>query len=474
MRAAFLVLLGLLGLGVVSLALWDMCERPDESASLSVTEKWNKGVELYCAGDVTNALDELRPLVLTKRYGARAAELVAAIACDRAHEPGATNALAWLEEAATDAQLALRAHPGDARARRNFARAVSSLPELRETAHINAVLAAAQGQDPGARLKAACASARTMMGECAQNRTNTAVRAIAQADSLSRRAETLADAWLPVKALIVQSVTNESQAASIAREVDAAREKTQKAASELEDLSDNAYASLADVESDLTRFYKLVVLPPGAMREDLVAQSNAWQDVEAFNGRSWQQDALDFTRAFRAKLPAWAAQYEQQAQADTNMPPLTAETLDEISALSTQLEKLQIACVQDILPPQQEEAISIIERILGLLPPEKGGGAQGNPEPQSGGEQNKPETPCCDDETQSGEDSQDQKGEAAQDEESSQEDAAQGGDGEDEGGEDDKFVDAVLRKAQERSDEHEAEKKARTRFSPRPPNERDW
>ncbi|MBQ4471077.1 MAG: hypothetical protein II946_01995, partial [Kiritimatiellae bacterium] len=38
----------------------------------------------------------------------------------------------------------------------------------------------------------------------------------------------------------------------------------------------------------------------------------------------------------------------------------------------------------------------------------------------------------------------------------------------------DKEIEAILRRAQERSDEHEADKKARIRKAPLPPNERDW
>ena len=38
----------------------------------------------------------------------------------------------------------------------------------------------------------------------------------------------------------------------------------------------------------------------------------------------------------------------------------------------------------------------------------------------------------------------------------------------------DKEVEALLKKAQERNDEHEADKKARMRKAPLPPNERDW
>ena len=38
----------------------------------------------------------------------------------------------------------------------------------------------------------------------------------------------------------------------------------------------------------------------------------------------------------------------------------------------------------------------------------------------------------------------------------------------------DQEVEATLKKAQERNDEHEADKKARMRKAPLPPNERDW
>ena len=44
----------------------------------------------------------------------------------------------------------------------------------------------------------------------------------------------------------------------------------------------------------------------------------------------------------------------------------------------------------------------------------------------------------------------------------------------DEEKEEDQELEATLKKAQERNDEHEAEKKARMRKAPLPPNERDW
>ena len=42
-------------------------------------EIWNRGVDLYREGNMTNALSVLKPLILSKTHGARASELVGAI-----------------------------------------------------------------------------------------------------------------------------------------------------------------------------------------------------------------------------------------------------------------------------------------------------------------------------------------------------------------------------------------------------------
>ena len=452
--------------------------RADADAAASDSEVWNEGVEAYRSGDTTNALSVLRPLMLSRSHGARAAEVVAKLAYDKAHESGCPDPASALEEAAAAAQIALRADPDDERARRNFARAVDGLPELRETKRINAAVAAAKGKDPGSTLLAAARDVRSMMAEAAGIRTNSADVAVAKADSLSARAERLADTWLPVKEAICQSVTNEEAAATITLQVDQARKRTESAATALADLSDGAYSALAESEQDFTRFMKMTVLPPDAMREDFVAQSNAWQDVERFNGRDWQHDALDFTRAFRSKFPAWAQAYEQQAAADTNKPPFTAEAQAKISDLSTRLEKLQLQCCENVVPPTQEESLDIIREILGLLPKDGGGGQrQQDQQPQK---------------KESDKDSKPQQGDQDQDQDDGgqNQDEQQGGDGQndqkDDGKDDseregreeqdreDREVEAVLKKALERSDEHEAEKKARMRKAPLPPNARDW
>ena len=423
-------------------------------------EVWNEGVEYYRAGDVTNALRVLRPLMLSKTHGARAAEVVAKLEYDRGNQ----------DEAAGAAQIALRAAPEDAKANRNFTRATDGLLAARETKRINDILKAAQGKDPGAMLMDATKEARTLMTEAGGFRTNAPVRAVALADALSKRASAIADTWIPVREVIAQSVTNEEQAATILQQIEQAQAKTKKAAKEFGDLDGNAFASMSDVEHDFTRFLKLTVMPPAAIGEDLVAQSNAWQDVADFNGRKWQQDALDYTRAFRAKFPAWAQTYEQQAQSDTNKPPFTKEAQAKISALATEVEKLQIECCTKALPPNQEKAIELLNEINELLPKDKNGGGQGQQNQQ---QQQQNQQQQADNNKDQPNQQSDQKQE--QDPENPDEDPSEDSqDQQDQPDQEDQEVEATLKKAQERNDEHEAEKKARMRKAPLPPNERDW
>jgi hypothetical protein len=428
-------------------------------------EAWNEGVEYYRAGDATNALRVLRPLLLSRTHGARAAEVVAKLGFEKGD----------LEEAASAAQIALRAAPDDPKANRNFTRATDRLPAVREEEHLKAVLKAAEGKDPGALLLAATKDCRALMAESGTYRTNRAEKAVALADALSKRAERLADAWIPVRELIAQSVTNEEQAATISAQIEAARKKTKESAQKLGDLDPEAYPLLSDAENDFTRFVKLTVMPPAAMEEDLVAQSNAWMDVDAFNGRGWQQEALDYTRAVRAKVPAWAKAYEQQAQSDTNKPPFTAEDQAKVSALATELEKLQIGCVDKSLPPDQEESLRIINEIRELLPKDKSGGGQSQQQQQKNNQEQQNQQQQKQNDQQQNQQNQDQQQDQnnGQDEKDDQQKDDQEGD-EGEENPEDQEIEAVLKKAQERSDEHEAEKKARMRKAPLPPNERDW
>lgn len=434
-----------------------------EEGALSDAEVWNEGVEYYRAGDFTNAIRVLRPLMLTKGHGARAAEVVAAITSDK-------------EESAVAAQLALRSSPDDARLRRNFARATEGLEEQREAKHMNTLLASAQKSSPEALVSGAIAESRALMDLSTTYRTNSAPVAVALSDSLSARAERLVDRWIVLREAIAQSVTNEEEAATFMSRVDEAQKRAKTAVKALADFTDEAYSPLAQNEQDFYYFYKRIAGCSSAIREDLIAQSNAWQDVEVFNTREWQPEALDWTRVFRMRFPEFAQSYEQRAQADTNLPPFTAEAQAEVSALSTQLEKLQLECVKDILPPKQEEAVGIIQRIIELLPPEKGGGGASQNQQSAADKNQKNDKSDSSENDQNQDQQQDEQDLGTQEEQPQQEEeqeAAEAEESEEEPPKDSKEVEAILKRAQERADEHEAEKKARMRKAPLRPDEID-
>ena len=445
-------------------------------SQLTDGEVWNQGVDCWRAGDMTNALAALRPLMLSRTHGARASEVVGAIQHARMRETAAQDpatAAAAAEDASSAMQIALRATPEDPRVQRNFTRAADRVAELREEAHVKAVLAASQGQSPDQQLGAAVKDARAMMTAAAGVLTNEAPRTLALSESMSRQAERLADVWIPLKEGMVQAMaqnaTNQQQLAYAVNEIEAAREATKKAAVSLADLDPAAQTQLAQAEGALTRFWKLVVMPPAAVDEGIQAQTNAFIDAEKINGRAWSQEALDFTKAFRARFPMWAQQYEQQAQADTNKPPFTKEAQAEINALAGEVEKIQLANVKTEDPPSMLDALRKLERIRELLPKDKNGGGQDNQQQQQP-QQNQDDKK---DQDKNKDDKQDQQQQDQQQQDQQQEQKEQQPEAKKDPPKDQE-VEALLQKAQDRNDQHENEKKARMKKVPLSPNERDW
>lgn len=582
---------------------------PPPSAPLTDREAWNRGYDFWKAGDATNALAALRPLLLSRTHGARAAEVVGAIlhanrAADLARAKDASGvhaeeaALEPLrracrdgEESARAFQIALRARPGDARAQRNFARAAAGMRELRADLHVAEVLERTKGRDPKDLAAEAAREALALLAAQRGVLTNDAPQAVAQSEALARRAERLADALIPLKRQILQTVTNEQQAATLVGDVEATRDRTLRAADELADLSVDAAESLSAAEHAFHRYWKGQLDPPAALEEGLRAQTNAvrraapengrdWQreaaelsqifnagfaawaqqacaqdapaasnqppytaevarqvagamaeiarkqaeqakapkadeqaqlltglarvkercgllagappqlnaagilaqtnaylDVKRADGFDWQRDALDATCAFRAKFPAWARQKAQEIrqkiqQGDTNAVPFTKEAQEEIAALAARAERKQAEMVRAVLPPDQLEILRMLDRIRELLPKDGGGGSgaagrqpnEPNPQRNDGKDQDKKDgdgapPPQDDGRQQDGEqeDPPPEKQEGEADEPKTP-----------------KEVEALLRKAQERSDEHENEKKARMNKRPLAPNERDW
>ncbi len=463
---------------------------PPAEGQLSDREIWNKGYDAWKAGDFTNALSTLRGLTLSRTHGARAAEVVGTIlhanrqaelakvkdAAGVNAEGAALEPLRRAEKAAAESagvlQLALRAQPDDPRVNRNFTRAVTGVQELRDELHVQEVLANAKGRNPQELMTEVAREALALLKAQETVLTNAAAVAVRESESLARRAEKLADALIPLKRQVLETVTNEQQAATIVGDVEATRDHTLRAAEQLADLSADAAESLSQAETAFHRYWKGMLDPPAALTEDLRAQTNAYLDVAQENGRDWQQEALDMTRVFRAKFPAWAQQKAQEIQqkiqqGNTNAVPFTKEAQDEITQLAAAVEAKQVQMVKAVLPPEQLDILAKLERIRELLPKDDGGGAN-NQQPQNNPQQNPdknkdqpPDDPQKNDQDQQQdqqEQQQEQKEQKAQPEEPK----------------DQKEIEELLRKAQERSDEHENEKKARMNKTPLAPNERDW
>ena len=506
-----------LAAAAVALSAGGVCA--EDSVPETDGEIWNRGVDLYREGNLTNALAVLKPLILSKTHGARASELVGAIEFAQGQKrdgDGVAEPLRALEGAATDFQTALRSNPDDPRINRNFTRAADRLPELREQAHVEKVMKELGQQDPGGLLGAGVRDARSMMKELPVALTNEARRVVARCEAMSKRAEKLCDTWIAVKAGVAQSVTNEQQAMTITAQVEEARTATEAAAKALADIDPAAQDELAKAETSLTRFWKMAILPPGACDEAILAQTNSLIAAETVNGRDWQRESLDFTRAFRAKFPMWAQAYEQQAQSDTNKPPFTKEAQAEISALATEVEKLQIELSGEEMQlangkhekkgggkaadhaVKEFEALKKLMRIRELLPKDKNGGGGQSQQNQQQNQQNQDKSQDQQNQQQNQDQQNQQQNQDQQQDKDNKQDQEQQKQGEDQQNQDqekskedeqkkeeeqpaaaeenkeDQQVEDMLRKAQERNDQHEADKKARMKKAPLPANERDW
>ncbi len=336
-------------------AAWPLVGRTATEGLSPESEIWNAGVAAYEAGDVTNAVLLLRPLLGTKSHGARVAEILALSEFEAAKacaEDDPEGRLAHLESSAVLAQMALRAAPADARLRKNFAEATRDIPRLKDEIHLKALREKLGKKSPQALVKAALASSRAGLAESSAPPSPSAETRLAAADALEARFKAIADTCrvLPTEEL---------------GDLIALAERTASAAGNLESGTD---ASARELEGHLTTLYRGLLDPWSALDEDLLSQSNACLRAAESGGRSWQEDALSYSEIFESRFPAWLENYEQQAQADTNAPPYTEEMKVQIETLTLELEDLQKALCDNPTPEGEASAMALIRELLSFRP----------------------------------------------------------------------------------------------------------
>ena len=363
-----ILLVGLVFLGVGA--------RAEEGLSPE-SEAWNAGIAAYRDGDFTNALERLRPLMQVKTHAARAAELVARIEHDRARERAeagdSEGRLEHLESAAAAAQTVLRSFPADARkaddfarANANFTRATDGLADLREEVRVKRLLEAAGNQEPSAVIKATLADLRSFYGEAKDLPSLAPAERVSKGDDLERGARERADALLVLGRK--HEGTAPEAAESVGGIVGTVRADVARSATQFADLDPEAVETVARAESAVTELYRATLDAWSALDEDRTSQTNALAGAAEVGARTWQADALAYTKAFRQRFPQWAEEYEQSRQTATNQPPLTAEARQQIESLASELEEVQTACCRAADKQEQARALDLMRQILELRP----------------------------------------------------------------------------------------------------------
>lgn len=363
-----ILLVGLVFLGVGA--------RAEEGLSPE-SEAWNAGIAAYRDGDFTNALERLRPLMQVKTHAARAAELVARIEHDRARERAeagdSEGRLEHLESAAAAAQTVLRSFPADARkaddfarANANFTRATDGLADLREEVRVKRLLEAAGNQEPSAVIKATLADLRSFYGEAKDLPSLAPAERVSKGDDLERRARERADALLVFGRKLEETAPEAAE--SVGGIVGTVRADVARSATQFADLDPEAVETVARAESAVTELYRATLDAWSALDEDRTSQTNALAGAAEVGARTWQADALAYTKAFRERFPQWAEEYEQSRQTATNQPPLTAEARQQIESLASELEEVQTACCRAVDKQEQARALDLMRQILELRP----------------------------------------------------------------------------------------------------------
>ena len=363
-----ILLVGLVFLGVGA--------RAEEGLSPE-SEAWNAGIAAYRDGDFTNALERLRPLMQVKTHAARAAELVARIEHDRARERAeagdSEGRLEHLESAAAAAQTVLRSFPADARkaddfarANANFTRATDGLADLREEVRVKRLLEAAGNQEPSAVIKATLADLRSFYGEAKDLPSLAPAERVSKGDDLERRARERADALLVFGRKLEETAPEAAE--SVGGIVGTVRADVARSATQFADLDPEAVETVARAESAVTELYRATLDAWSALDEDRTSQTNALAGAAEVGARTWQADALAYTKAFRQRFPQWAEEYEQSRQTATNQPPLTAEARKQIESLASELEEVQTACCRAADKQEQARALDLMQQILELRP----------------------------------------------------------------------------------------------------------
>ncbi|MGI5869963.1 MAG: VWA domain-containing protein [Kiritimatiellia bacterium] len=453
----------------------------------------------------------------------RAAEALAALEPE-ADAPGAEPApkrnlaaeqLELFEEAAAAFQDALRGLPESPERNDNLQAALARIPELREKARTEAILAKYGDMPPEQLVPKMLEMQRAAFAQAANGFTNASPDRIAQLEQTATRQQEVADLWMPLHGKMAdavrQSTTNENLVADFIYHLDAAKSQAESAVGALENLDPGALDAMRAAETESMRLLAMTTPPPVVLAEAIRSQSNALAralDPSAIRKPlEEQQMTSGLFRFFSESYGPWLDQQAgqpmppppgQEGAAATNAFDLSAEVRKLIDDLVAKTLGTHALVQMDVAPADTtlagksrlnaEQALKDMLHIQELLPkpPQQQQQKQQQQQQQqekqdqqqSQGRQG--EQPPSDDEQQQKqepEDAQPEQEPESQDAESQpqepQEDPAETAEAEQQAA-DQKEAEAIMARILEQEKQRENERRKHDRSLPPRVGERDW
>ncbi|MDP2990536.1 MAG: hypothetical protein Q8O57_08235, partial [Kiritimatiellota bacterium] len=187
-----------------------------------------------------------------------------------------------LERSGLAFQRALRHRNDDQAARANLGVVTNLLPEAREQAKLQALMARYQGIPPPQMATTLLENQRKISAEISTALTNATPSRIGQMEALSAQQGDNADVLIPLKismasalAQMAASATSGApQAAQVEQHIEAVRNTMQQATESLRNLENEAYRSVMKAESGVYNLWKGMAQFPQLLREDMFRQTN--------------------------------------------------------------------------------------------------------------------------------------------------------------------------------------------------------
>ncbi len=402
-----------------------------QTAALQNDCLYNAGNALYRAGQYQAAADKFAEL--TTHQPADPASTFYNLGCasfqlaEQSKSAGTNvppdSRPALLERAGLAFQRALRYAGNDDFARVNLGVVTNLLPEAREQAKLQSLMARYQGTPPPQMVDNLLVNQRKIITDLPAALTNTTPARITLMETLSAQQRDNADILIPLKISMVSAMaqigtattSSATQVAQIQQHIEAVRNTMEQATESLRNLENEAYGPVMKAESGVYNLWKGMAQFHQLLREDILRQTNtinlttaimtdpAGAEIAAVLHQ--QHEALEltslFVERFSTAVPAdgtpptgGTPTNRITGFAATNAPEekqeITAAMRTNILALAQQAQMMQNLALGQIEVtnltaslPNQHQAYDLLKEIEKLLPKNNNQDKQPKQEQQS-------------------------------------------------------------------------------------------